>query len=98
MISNLKPSPGLIVIEPFEDEETSFKTYKEDKRTDKGRVLICGDSWVTENGTVLKCPVNPGDIILHSLFGHQDFKYLSKTYRIVKFNEILLKFENGDKN
>ncbi len=86
---NFEPCPGLVVIEPIE-EESSFVVASDKVQTQKGRVIKCGKSFITEKGNIILCPVQIGDIILHSLFGHQTFKHEGKEYRIVKFTEILL--------
>lgn len=93
---NFKPAPGLIVIKPLEETYT-IKYENEDLQTLKGTVISKGNPFITEKGNVIECPVEVGEIILHSKFGHQDFEEQGETYRIVKFTEILGTFVSEEK-
>ncbi len=92
----LHPLPGYILIEPTKVEEvTSGGIYLALSGTEKqpvGKVIAVGDTWVTESGATIKCPVKVGDMVLLKKWGGDEFK-LSITskeeYQIVKFDGIL---------
>ncbi len=92
----LQPLPGYVLIEPTKVEEvTAGGIYLALSGTEKqpvGKVVSVGDTWITENGATIKCPVKVGDMVLVKKWGGDEFK-LSITskeeYQIVKFDGIL---------
>lgn len=92
----LQPLPGYVLIEPVKVEEVSaggiYLALTGTEKQPVGTVVSVGETWITESGATIKCPVKVGDKVLLKKWGSDDFK-LSITskeeYQIVKFDAIL---------
>lgn len=84
--------PAYVVLEPIlEDTPSVFMVDKTANPPKKGRVISIGKSF-WDHGVEYTCPVNIGDVVLHTAFGYQDFKVGTVTYRLVRFTDLLVKF------
>jgi chaperonin GroES len=90
---NLTLAPGHILIEPLEAEtKTSSGIYLPESASEKpqkGKVLVVGDTLVTEHGAEIKPPVNVGDIVIYKKWGGNEVKMERKEYLFAKFEDIL---------
>jgi chaperonin GroES len=92
-VTNIKPSPGYLVILPMEAEEkTASGIYLPDsanEKPQKGKVLVVGDDETTENGTKRKAPTKKGDIVIYKKWGGNEVKIDGVEYLFAKFDDIL---------
>ena len=86
--SQLKPTPGYVLVEPSEKEtKTESGIYLPENDGDKpqhGRVLSCGD-----NTEELICPVEKGDLVVYKKWGGNDLTIEDKNYQFLKFEDVL---------
>ncbi len=91
---NLLPTPGYVLIEPFEAEtKTDSGIYLPDsasgEKPQKGKVLAIGDPEVTDYGTKRVSPAKVGDIVIYKKWGGSEVKVGNKEYLFAKFEDIL---------
>ena len=91
---NLHPTPGYLLIEPFEAEtKTSSGIYlPENASTDKpqkGKVLAIGEAEITEKGVKRTSPVRVGDTVIYKKWGGSEVKVGGIEYLFAKFDDIL---------
>lgn len=93
-IFNLQPTPGYLVIEPFEAEsKTESGIYlpdsAENEKPQKGRVLAVGSAEITDSGAKKESPAKVGDIVIYKKWGGSEVKLEGKEYLFSKFEDIL---------
>ena len=91
---NLHPTPGNILIEPFEAEtKTASGIYLPDsassEKPQKGKVLFVGAEEILDSGKTRKSPVKSGDIVIYKKWGGNEVKIKGREYMFVKFEDIL---------
>ena len=91
---NLQPTPGYMLIEPFEAEtKTQSGIYlPESASTEKpqrGKILAVGADEVTDTGAIKKAPAKVGDTIIYKKWGGSEVKIANKEYLFAKFDDIL---------
>ena len=91
---NLVPTPGYILIEPFDAQtKTDSGIYLPDTATgekpQKGKVLAVGDSEITDSGVKKVSPVKKGDIVIYKKWGGSEVKFGSEELLFAKFEDIL---------
>jgi chaperonin GroES len=92
-ISQIKPLPGLVLVEPAKvEEKTKSGIYlpgKEDEKPQYGKVLAVGAS-VWESGVKeVKSPVKVGETVLYKKWGGNEFKIGEVEYQFLKFEDVL---------
>lgn len=84
----IEPLAGHLVIDPLDEESytTSGIALPETAKEypSKGIVLATGPDTKDE-----KCPVEVGDTVIFRRYGGQDVKFEDKSYKIVKFSELM---------
>ena len=91
---NLVPTPGNILIEPFEAEtKTASGIYLPDsastEKPQKGKVLSVGADEILDSGKTRKSPVKAGDTVIYKKWGGNEVKINGREYMFVKFEDIL---------
>ena len=91
---NLQPTPGNILIEPFEAEtKTASGIYLPDsastEKPQKGKVLAVGSDEITDNGVKKTPPVKVGDVVIYKKWGGTEVKIDGTEYLFAKFDDIL---------
>lgn len=85
--------PGYVLVEPVEKQtKTAGGIYLPDNHDEKpqaGKVLAVGAEWHTEQGAVIKSPVNVGDQVVYKKWGGNDVKIDGVEYQFLKFEDIL---------
>lgn len=96
-VTNFKPTPGNIVIDPIEKEEKSdyVATVDAADRAYKGTVVAVGDPRMTDYGETIEPPASVGDFVVYSIVGCEEFKAkkdedLRHRYVIAPFNRVFL--------
>lgn len=92
--TNFFPTPGNILIEPFENEtKTASGLYIPEtanaEKPQKGKVLAVGDEEILVNGLKKQSPVKIGDTVIYKKWGGSEVKEGNKEYLFVKFEDIL---------
>jgi chaperonin GroES len=90
-VSQLKPMPGFILVEPAAPEtKTASGIYlpSNDEKPQHGKVLACGGSAMIEGKEVV-CPVKKGDSVLYKKWGGNDVKIADIEYQFLKFEDVL---------
>jgi len=89
----LTPMPGYVLVLPAESaNQTESGIYLPDSHDEKpqqGEVLAVGDTWVTESGAEIKCPVKKNDQVVYKKWGGNDVKIEDVEYQFLKFEDIL---------
>jgi chaperonin GroES len=92
-VNNLHPMPGYVLVEPADVQtKTDTGIYLPDSHEEKpqqGEVLAIGDTWITENGAKIECPVKVGNQVIYKKWGGNDFKLGTKEFQFLKFEDIL---------
>lgn len=91
---NLVPTPGYLLIEPFEAEaKTDSGIYLPDSakgdKPQRGTVLAVGGDEILDNGKTRKAPCKVGDIVIYKKWGGSEVKIGTKEYLFAKFDDIL---------
>lgn len=91
---NLQPTPGHLIVEPFEAEsKTDSGIYLPDsaegEKPQKGRVLAVGSAEITDSGAKRESPAKVGDIVIYKKWGGSEVKHAGKEYLFAKFEDIL---------
>jgi chaperonin GroES len=91
-ISNLKPLPGYVLVEPSKSQkQTASGIYLPDSHDEKpqyGTVLAVGDS-VMQEGQKMESPVKAKDQVIYKKWGGNDFKVGDVEYQFLKFEDLL---------
>lgn len=92
-VSQLKPLPGYILVEPATvQKQTASGIYLPDSHEEKpqhGTVIAVGDS-VWESGVKeVKAPVKPKDQVIYKKWGGNEFKVGDVEYQFLKFDDLL---------
>lgn len=89
----LKPLPGFILVEPVKvNKKTPSGIYLPDSHDEKpqqGVVLAAGDSWITDYGAKIDCPVKKGDVVIYKKWGGNEVKIGDIEYQFLKFEDVL---------
>jgi chaperonin GroES len=92
-VSALHPLAGYVLVEPDKaQKKTDSGIYLPDSHDEKpqqGTVLAVGDTWETEHGASIKCPVKKGDTVIYKKWGGNDVKLNDVEYQFLKFEDIL---------
>lgn len=90
---SIQPLSGYVLIEPAEAEtKTSSGIILPENAREKpalGKVLSVGEEIVLENGKVIKCPVEIGEVVYFKKWGGDEIKIDSKELKIVKFDDLM---------
>lgn len=90
---NIKPAPGVLVIEPQEAEtKTASGIYLPETNSEKpqrGIVIAVGDDEITDNGAKRTKTANKGDEVIFKKWGGNEVKVNGKELLFAKFNDIL---------
>lgn len=91
-VSQLKPMPGYILVEPAEAAtKTASGIYITEGSAEKpqhGKVLACGDASY-DDGQKIECPVKKGDAVIYKKWGGNEVKIDDTEYQFLKFEDIL---------
>lgn len=91
-VSQIKPMPGYVLVEPAKQEkQTSSGIYLPDSHEEKaqhGTVIAIGDA-VQEDGKEIKSPVKKGDAVIYKKWGGNEFKVGDIEYQFFKFEDVL---------
>lgn len=90
-VSQLKPMPGYILVEPAKAEtKTASGIYlpKNDEKPQHGKVLACGGTAAVD-GVKIECPVKKADKVLYKKWGGNDVKIDDIEYQFLKFEDVL---------
>ena len=87
------PAPGIYLVEPISDENTTIKLeLKTKERVLKGKVLAVGRNQVTEGGALIETDwyAKAGDIVYYLSYegDYDNAKIEGKTYYFVKYGDI----------
>jgi chaperonin GroES len=92
-VSQLKPAPGYLLVEPDATEKkTASGVYLPDSHDEKpqhGKVLAAGSTWATEHGASIEAPAKKGDSVVYKKWGGNDVKIGDIEYQFLKFEDIL---------
>jgi co-chaperonin GroES (HSP10) len=95
----LTPAPGYILAKPMEaeDKATSLVIKQEEKTARKAKIIAVGKPTIGEfNGKPYTTEYKPGDVILHASIGYETVKINFDEYRLLKFGNILGKYEDSN--
>lgn len=91
--SGLKPLMGYVLVEPSAaDTKTASGIILPESAQEKpaqGKVIVCGDDLILENGKTLTCPVKIGDTVLYKKWGGDEIKIAGVEYKLVKFDDLM---------
>lgn len=89
----LKPLPGYILVEPVKVEKKTptgiYLPDSHDEKPQQGVVLSIGDTWMTEHGAKIECPVKKDDHVIYKKWGGNDVKIGDIEYQFLKFEDVL---------
>lgn len=92
MSTNLKPTPGYLLIEPLEKEtKTASGIYLPDnvgEKPQKGKVIASGSKAYHE-GHEFESPAKVGEVVLYKKWGGNEVKLDNKEYTFIKFEDVL---------
>lgn len=90
---SIKPLMGFCLVEPGEAESATASGIilpeSAQEKPAQGKVIACGDDWVTENGKVVKCPVSVGDRVVYKKWGGDEIKVGGRDLKLVKFDDLM---------
>ena len=99
-MAELKPLAGYVLIEPFDEEETTAEGLiipeKAKEKPSKGKVIAVGGSLKHYYGGVIQfeeSPVAVDSIVQYHRWSGQDIKENQKEYRLVKFGDLMAVYE-----
>ena len=93
-MTNLKPAPGYILVEPQKKETTTasgivLSSDSQSEKSSTGKVIALGSTYTSDYGTKKEAPCKVGDSILFKEWGGTEHKQDDKTYLFVKFDDII---------
>ena len=92
-ISQLKPAPGYVLVEPAEAvQKTKAGIYLPDSHDEKpqeGKVLAVGETWISEPGAKIPAPCKKGQTVIYKKWGGNEVKIDDVEYQFLKFEDIL---------
>ena len=94
-LPKLKPMPGYVLIEPVELEKRTATGIvlpdSHDEKSQKGKIIALGASYITETGRKIEPDFKIGDIVIYKKWGGDEVKFgmIGKDYIFVKFEDIL---------
>jgi chaperonin GroES len=92
----IKPLPGYVCVEPFKEQnKTASGLYmaENEKKPGKGTIIAVGLD-IEKEGSLVKCPVKVGDVVLTRKWGNEDVRVDVKDYQLVKFEDVLAILED----
>ncbi len=91
-ISNIKPTPGYVLVEPAKvEKKTKSGIYLPDSHEEKpqyGKVLAVGEPTYVD-GKEVKSPVKVGQQVIYKKWGGNEFTLDDVEYQFLKFDDIL---------
>lgn len=90
-ISELKPTPGYVLIEPEKAEKqtaTGFILPDDTERPQVGKVLAVGNE-IYQDGLSIFSPARIGDRVVYKKWNGSEFKIDEIEYQFMKFEDIL---------
>ena len=92
----MKVMPGYVLIEPIQEENINgfIVTESNVEKQLKGKVIGVGSETINEWGTKISTEIKEGDIVAYRHYGHDDFNFEGKDYKICRFLDITLKIND----
>ena len=81
--------PGENLISPGKDPGT--EQSKQAEKLQMGTVIAVSDSFITEHGQTVKCPVKLGDTVLYKKWGGNEVKLDGKELQVMKYEDVIAK-------
>ena len=92
-VKNIHPLAGYVVVEPQEaQKQTTSGIYlpsASEEKPQMGTVIAISDSYTSENGTVVKCPVKIGDTVLYKKWGGNEIKVGAQELQVLKYEDLI---------
>ena len=92
-ISQVKPMPGYVLVEPTPShKQTDSGIYLPDSHDEKaqhGKVIAVGADSLDEKGNTVHSPVTKGQIVIYKKWGGNEFKIGAIEYQFFKFEDVL---------
>lgn len=92
-VKNIHPLAGYVVVEPQEaQKQTSsgiFLAASNEEKPQIGTVVSISESYTTESGTVIKCPVKVGETVLYKKWGGSEVKVGEKELQVLKYDDLI---------
>lgn len=92
-VKNILPLAGYVVVEPVEaQKQTESGIYLAPTNEEKpqvGTVIAVSDSYTTEHGQTVKCPVKVGDRVLYKKWGGNEVKVEGKEIQVMKYEDLI---------
>jgi len=96
-VSQLKPLPGYMLVEPaVGQKQTASGIYLPDSHEDKpqhGKVLAIGAATMID-GVKVESPVKVKDRVIYKKWGGNEFKVGDIEYQLLKFEDVLATITN----
>lgn len=94
----IKVAPGYLLLEILDNEESEeiVTNIKDGDKPQRGKVLLVGSKTYYSTGQDMESPCGEGDIVVHSAFGYEDFRYKGKKYRLCPFNKVLASYSSKE--
>lgn len=90
---SIKPTPGYLLVKPYIQTNTPYKTTKEEPgAAQKSEVLAVGDTLIDDAGITREAPCKVGDIIIHTYIS-DGFDLNFDEYRMVHFSQVKARLE-----
>jgi|SRR3990167_4598344 len=107
-MKHLKPLAGYCLIEPLDEQDQKTSSglvlpEKAKEKPEKGKIIAVGYTTEVVEDLISQCtfddamkiepPVKKGDIVIFHRWSGQDVKEGDKEYKLVKFSDIMGKYE-----
>jgi len=91
--TKLQPTAGYVLVEPMAAEKKTASGIvlpdSHEEKPRKGKVLVVGETEITEGGIKRQAPCKAGDIVVYKEWGGNEYKENDKEYLFIKFEDIL---------